>query len=130
MGGDLARRDAQAHHEAVLRRGDVEEAVKLEAEGVGLVGKLVGGGVGDELLPDVEAVFLVLPALGLGEVGEGRAENRIFGGRGEVTRLGGAGRASQLAGGGGTDVGVLAAGQHACHEALQVFLLVGREGIG
>ena len=97
VGGDLARRDAQAHHETVLRRGDVEEAVELEAERVGLVGELAGRGVGDEFLPDIEAVLLVLPAFGLGEIGEERAENVLLrpfdsapGRRGEVAGDGGA----------------------------------------
>ena len=89
--GDLAGRDAQAHHETVLGRGDVEEAVELEAEGVGLIGELVGRGVGNEFLPNIEAVFLVLPALGLREVGERRAEHGVFRRRGEVAGDGVAG---------------------------------------
>jgi hypothetical protein len=81
---DFSGREAQAHHEAVLRRRDVEEAVKFESKCVRLVGNFVRGGVGNELLPDIESVLLMFPALRLAEVGQRCAEDHFLRRRGEV----------------------------------------------
>ena len=75
--------NAQAQHEGVLRGSDVEETVELEAEEIVGRGSLVFVGVRDELVPDVERVLLVLPALFFAEVGDRSAEPgrlRLFSG--------------------------------------------------
>jgi hypothetical protein len=52
MGCENATGDAQAEHEGVLRRGDVEEAKILDAEAVFLGWRLVVVGVLKELVPN------------------------------------------------------------------------------
>ncbi len=99
-------RDAHAEHKAVLCRGDVEEAVELEAVPNLGFWNLVFGGVGEQIVPAVQRIAFVLPDLFSAKIADGRApEVGFFGLRssgGEVGdaggRVAGDGAVGQLAG--------------------------------
>src|SRR5213596_619845 len=57
---DDAVRVAQPAHERVLRRCDVEQAVKLVQEDVGPLRELALGGIGRDLVPHVEGMLCAL----------------------------------------------------------------------
>ena len=65
-GGQFPGGDAHPQHERFLRGADVEHAVVAEVERVLLIGQLVALGMGDEAVPEVEAVLFELPEFGLG----------------------------------------------------------------
>ena len=131
-GRDLAGRNADAEHKAVLRGGDVEEAVEFETVEVFGVGGLVGVGVREEAFPRVEGILFVFPTFLFAEVTEGGAmEGRLAGARrygcSKIRRGGGGGGSGELAGGSRADED--AAGGDPSHEAGEVFLLPRREGL-
>src|SRR5262249_4759430 len=91
-GVHLAGRDAQAHHETVLGRRDVEQTEVLEAIHVLRIGELVLDRVLEQAIPGVERVLLVLPALFLAEIVDWRAVESVRGRRErEVARCRGRG---------------------------------------
>ena len=71
--------NAHAEHERILCGSDVKEAEVLDAEAVVVGWWDVGGGVGEELVPDCEGVLLELPEFFAGEVFDGGVEAEIFG---------------------------------------------------
>ena len=132
VGGQFPGGDAHPQHDRFLRRADVEHAVVAEVKRVLLVGQLVVLGVGQEAVPDVEAVLLQLPEFGFGKLGNRRAEDvglGGFGGRGGVGQPGG-GFARDRAVRRVADEGHEAALHHPGHETGEVFLLRGAEGAG
>ena len=74
----------QPQHERVLRRRDVEKAVKFVEEDVGALRKLALGRIRRDLVPHVERVFGALGFLLLGQLAA-RGENSVL--RGEMDAL-------------------------------------------
>jgi hypothetical protein len=70
--------NAEAKHEGVLRRGYIEEAVKLETKDVVGSGGFVFVGMREEFVPDVKGVLFVLPALLFAKIGDWSAEVRLL----------------------------------------------------
>lgn len=131
--GERAAGGAEAEHEGILRGADIEEAMEFEAEAPLVVGGAVFGSMGEEFIPDLERVALVLPELFAAEVADGGPEDD---GLGEFSGCGG-----EVGGGLRGVVGERAVGEvtgegQACalgcagEEALQIVLLLGREAGG
>jgi len=122
-----APRDAQAEHERVLSRGDVEEAMKLEAKEIVRRGSLVLVGVRNQFVPHIECMLFVLPALFLTEIGERCSEVSFFLKVGNCTgpiRKARDWIAGDLPRRGVTDERNGAALGHSGKEALQILLLL------
>ncbi len=124
MGGEYAAGYAEAEHEGVLRGGDVEEAVELEAEEVVRGGSLVFAGVCEEFVPDVEGVLVVLPALFAAEIGDGGSVEGLFGFLGGLIREAGRGVGGDEPGCSVSDEGKRLPLCDGSEEFLQVRLLI------
>ena len=123
VSGEHGARNAEAKHEGILRRGDVEKAVELEAKEIVGSGGFVFVRVREELVPDVEGVLFVFPALLFAQIGDGSAEVRLFRRPGCLVDKTGGGVAGDASGGGVADEGDWAALDGARKEALEILLL-------
>ena len=74
MRGEDAAGNAQPQHEGVLRGGNIEKSVKLEPEQVVRRRRFVLRGMGEQLVPDVESILLMLPYLFAAKIRNRRAE--------------------------------------------------------
>ena len=90
MGGQDAARQAQAKHERILVRRDIEEPVEFVAEDIETLGELSGRRVGFHVIPDVERVLLALRQL-LGDEFAARCDRPVLRRNMERGRVGGAG---------------------------------------
>lgn len=123
MRGEDGAGNAEAEHEGVLRGGDVEEAVKLEAKEIVWRGGFVFVCVREKLVPDVEGVLFVFPTLLFAEIGDEGSEVGLLRDCGLVGQSGGR-IVGDLAGAGVAYEGDWAALGYACKEALKVLLLL------